>query len=135
MRSASAFAAACCFASSAALRLASASFLRSISASRAFSSAVSFDSSVRASPSFFWTSCLLVRSVACVVVSVSRLRTASERFFAALACCVRKSVIAFCCRLVIRSISWLWSKYDCGSSARKNVALGAMEPLRYCAAA
>lgn len=128
-------AAACCLASSSALRSASASFLRSSSASRAFSSAVSFDSRLRASVSFVCTCCLLVRSVACDAVSVSRLFVASTRFSAASFCCVRKSATDFCCWLVIRAISWSWSKYDWGSSARKNVAVGAIEPLRYCAAA
>ncbi|GGS13237.1 hypothetical protein GCM10010221_07470 [Streptomyces parvus] len=73
--------------------------------------------------------------MACVSVRVSRLFTASARFFAAEACCVRKSFTAFCCRSVARSISRLWSKYPCGSSAKKNVAVGAIPPLRYWAAA
>lgn len=93
-----------CCASSAALRLASASacwrasssafflaascFFFSIAARRAFSSAVSFDRSSRASPSFCWTSLFVLLSVACEVVSVSRLLAASVRFFVVAACSV-----------------------------------------------
>ncbi|CAM5701519.1 hypothetical protein SCALM49S_00892 [Streptomyces californicus] len=122
--------AACRAASFAAFSLASASFFRSSSASRAFSSAVSRDSSPRASLSLLCTSFLLEASVACVSVRLSRLFTASARFFAADACCVRNSLTAFCCRSVARSIIRLWSKYPCGFSARKNVAMGAMPPRR-----